>query len=80
MFTGQSTQLSNDYYQVKMGGDASLLKGIMKALIEMDEARIYWISNRHSIMRLSMSILLDMQRCMMTYVSITGRSWNRTRA
>lgn len=40
MFTGQATALSNDYYQVKIGGDASLLKGIMKALIEMDEARI----------------------------------------
>lgn len=40
MFTGQATALSHDYYQVKMGGDASLLKGIMKALIEMDEARI----------------------------------------
>lgn len=40
MFTGQTTALSSDYYRVKMGGDASLLKGIMKALIEMDEARI----------------------------------------
>lgn len=40
MLKGQSTVLSHDYYQVKMGGDASLLKGVMKALIEMDEARI----------------------------------------
>lgn len=40
MLKGQSTVLSNDYYQVKMGGDSSLLKGVMKALIEMDEARI----------------------------------------
>lgn len=39
MLKGHATTLSNDYYQVKMGGDASLLKGIMKALIEMDEAR-----------------------------------------
>lgn len=40
MLKGHSTVLSNDYYQLKMGGDASLLKGVMKALIEMDEARI----------------------------------------
>ncbi|WP_438436446.1 FdhF/YdeP family oxidoreductase [Kluyvera georgiana] len=40
MFKGHFTALSHDYYQVKMGGDASLLKGVMKALIEMDEARI----------------------------------------
>lgn len=39
MLKGHATTLSNDYYQVKMGGDASLLKGVMKALIEMDEAR-----------------------------------------
>ena len=40
MFTGQATMLSSRYYQVRMGGDSALLKGIMKALIEMDEARI----------------------------------------
>lgn len=40
MLQGHATMLSNEYYQVKMGGDASLLKGVMKALIEMDEARI----------------------------------------
>lgn len=40
MLTGQATELSSSYYQVKMGGDASLLKGMMKALIEMDEARV----------------------------------------
>ena len=40
MLKGQSTVLSNDYYQVKIGGDSALLKGIMKALIEMDEARM----------------------------------------
>ncbi|MRS90783.1 FdhF/YdeP family oxidoreductase [Enterobacteriaceae bacterium RIT714] len=39
MLTGQSTKLSSRYYQVKMGGDSALLKGMMKALIEMDEAR-----------------------------------------
>lgn len=39
MLTGQATTLSHRYYQVKMGGDAALLKGIMKALIERDEAR-----------------------------------------
>lgn len=40
MLKGHSTALSHDYYQLKMGGDAALLKGVMKALIEMDEARI----------------------------------------
>lgn len=39
MLTGQATTLSSGYYQVKMGGDAALLRGMMKALIEMDEAR-----------------------------------------
>ena len=39
MLTGQATKLSSGYYQVKMGGDAALLKGMMKALIEMDESR-----------------------------------------
>jgi len=40
MLTGQATTLSSRYYQVKMGGDSALLKGMMKALIEKDEARI----------------------------------------
>ncbi|WP_368542151.1 FdhF/YdeP family oxidoreductase [Enterobacter soli] len=39
MLSGKATALSSSYYQVKMGGDSALLKGMMKALIEMDEAR-----------------------------------------
>lgn len=32
-----STRIASSYYQVKVGGDAATLKGIMKALIELDE-------------------------------------------
>ncbi len=33
-----STKIASSYYQVKVGGDAAALKGIMKALVAMDEA------------------------------------------
>ncbi|HTJ91264.1 MAG TPA: FdhF/YdeP family oxidoreductase, partial [Acidocella sp.] len=33
-----STNIASSYYKVKIGGDAAALKGIMKALIAMDEA------------------------------------------
>ena len=33
-----STNIASSYYKVKVGGDAAALKGIMKALVAMDEA------------------------------------------
>ena len=33
-----STPIASSYYQVKIGGDAAALKGIMKALVAMDDA------------------------------------------
>ncbi|HVE21880.1 MAG TPA: FdhF/YdeP family oxidoreductase [Acidocella sp.] len=33
-----STNIASSYYKVKVGGDAAALKGIMKALVGMDEA------------------------------------------
>jgi len=33
-----STQIASSYYQVKVGGDAAALKGIMKALLALDDA------------------------------------------
>ncbi|MDE8345075.1 MAG: FdhF/YdeP family oxidoreductase [Acidocella sp.] len=33
-----STQIASSYYQVKVGGDAAALKGIMKALVTADDA------------------------------------------
>jgi molybdopterin-dependent oxidoreductase alpha subunit len=33
-----STDIASSYYKVKVGGDAAALKGIMKALVAMDEA------------------------------------------
>ncbi len=33
-----STKIASSYYKVKVGGDAAALKGIMKALVAMDEA------------------------------------------
>jgi molybdopterin-dependent oxidoreductase alpha subunit len=33
-----STNIASSYYQVKIGGDAAAMKGIMKALVAMDEA------------------------------------------
>jgi molybdopterin-dependent oxidoreductase alpha subunit len=38
MATGGSTRIASAYYQVKVGGDAAALKGIMKALIAFDDA------------------------------------------
>ncbi|WP_441280428.1 FdhF/YdeP family oxidoreductase [Tardiphaga sp. 862_B3_N1_1] len=38
MATASSTPIASDYFQVKVGGDAAALKGICKALIEMDRA------------------------------------------
>ena len=38
MSTMGSTRIASSYYQVKVGGDAAALKGIMKALIALDEA------------------------------------------
>jgi molybdopterin-dependent oxidoreductase alpha subunit len=38
MVTLGSTRIASSYYQVKVGGDAAALKGIMKALIAMDDA------------------------------------------
>lgn len=36
MVTGGSERIASSYYQVKVGGDAAALKGIMKALLELD--------------------------------------------
>ncbi|MBR0874700.1 FdhF/YdeP family oxidoreductase [Bradyrhizobium tropiciagri] len=38
MVTLGSTRIASTYYQPKVGADAAVLKGIMKALIEMDDA------------------------------------------
>jgi molybdopterin-dependent oxidoreductase alpha subunit len=37
MLTFSSTPIGSQYHQVKIGGDAAALKGIMKALLEMDD-------------------------------------------
>jgi molybdopterin-dependent oxidoreductase alpha subunit len=37
MATFSATDIASSYYQVKVGGDAAALKGIMKALLELDE-------------------------------------------
>jgi molybdopterin-dependent oxidoreductase alpha subunit len=37
MLTFSSTPIASTYYQVKVGGDAAALKGIMKALIALDD-------------------------------------------
>jgi molybdopterin-dependent oxidoreductase alpha subunit len=39
MATYGSTNIASTYYQVKAGGDAAALKGIMKALLALDAAR-----------------------------------------
>lgn len=36
MTTGGSSRIASGYYQVKVGGDAAAIKGIMKALLELD--------------------------------------------
>jgi molybdopterin-dependent oxidoreductase alpha subunit len=38
MTTLGSTRIASSYYQVKVGGDAAALQGIMKCLVEMDDA------------------------------------------
>ena len=38
MATFGSTPIASSYYQVKVGGDAAALKGIMKALVALDDA------------------------------------------
>jgi molybdopterin-dependent oxidoreductase alpha subunit len=38
MATLGSTAIASSYYQVRVGGDAAALKGIMKALLSLDEA------------------------------------------
>ena len=38
MTTGKSTDIASDYLQVKVGGDIAMLKGLMKAVLDLDEA------------------------------------------
>jgi molybdopterin-dependent oxidoreductase alpha subunit len=38
MATFGATEIASSYYQVKVGGDAAALKGIMKALLALDDA------------------------------------------
>ena len=38
MLTNRSTPIAQTYYQVKIGGDVALLKGMMKWLLEADAA------------------------------------------
>jgi molybdopterin-dependent oxidoreductase alpha subunit len=38
MATFSSTKIASSYYQVKIGGDAAAMKGIMKAVLALDEA------------------------------------------
>lgn len=40
MLTGKETQLASSYYNVRIGGDIALLKGVMRLLIERHEAAI----------------------------------------
>ena len=40
MLTLSSTPIGSQYHQVKVGGDAAALKGIMKALLEMDDLAV----------------------------------------
>ena len=40
MATGKSTDIASDYLQVKVGGDIAMLKGIMKAVLDLDRADI----------------------------------------
>ena len=40
MLTRSSTPISTQYHQVKVGGDAAALKGIMKALLAIDDAAL----------------------------------------
>jgi len=38
MTTGKATEIASDYLQVKVGGDIAALKGIMKAVLDLDDA------------------------------------------
>ncbi len=38
MLTNSETQLASAYYNVRIGGDMALLKGMMRLLIERDDA------------------------------------------
>ncbi len=40
MGTFRSTEIATSYYQVKVGGDAAALKGIMKAVLELEDAGV----------------------------------------
>ncbi|WPO42609.1 FdhF/YdeP family oxidoreductase [Tardiphaga sp. 42S5] len=40
MLTLSSTQISSTYYQVKVGGDIAVLKGMMKAVVALDAASL----------------------------------------
>jgi molybdopterin-dependent oxidoreductase alpha subunit len=40
MLTLSSTQLSSTYYQVKVGGDIAVLKGMMKTVVALDAASV----------------------------------------
>ena len=40
MTTGKATEIASDYLQVKVGGDIAMLKGLMKAVIDLDTADI----------------------------------------
>ena len=45
MITLGSTPIASNYYQVKVGGDAAALKGVMKAVVESGgHGRGYWIA------------------------------------
>jgi len=55
MATLGSTPISTHYFQLQIGGDLALLKGICKRLIEMDDTarqeKRAGISTRHSLPR-----------------------------
>lgn len=38
MITFSSTDIASSYYQVKVGGDAAALKGVLKAILDLDDA------------------------------------------
>ncbi|WP_371422225.1 FdhF/YdeP family oxidoreductase [Tardiphaga sp.] len=40
MLTLSSTQISSTYYQIKVGGDVAVLKGMMKAVVALDAASL----------------------------------------
>lgn len=40
MATGKSTPIASDYYQLKVGGDVAVLKGMMKTVLALDAAAV----------------------------------------